>query len=102
MILPRGLQLLSPDGTFYNLETHTNPPETPDHYMIGIMDPSGVLRPFFLNRIIVKVRRNGPGDFDVVPLTLQEFMFHNYHQDSVSRKQHDAQYIEEVINRHRG
>ena len=100
--MPAGLQLLSANGTFYDLPLSDNVVGTPDDWIMGIIEPSGVLRPFFFNRTPVKVKRLRPGHFDIVPLTLREYFNYGYHRDLVSRNLDVAQFVEEVRNRNRG
>ena len=100
--MPEGLQLRNPDGTFYDLGASINPIGTPDHYIIGIIEPSGIIRPFYFHHRPVKVKRNGPGNFDIVPLTLQEYMLYGYNQERTSRNHSATEIVAEARNRNPG
>ena len=80
-ILPQGLRLRSRDGTFYDLVPPVNPVNTDDNFTIGILDPNGFLRPFFYQGRMVKIRRHGPGHFEIIPVTFQEYRHFRYNQD---------------------
>ena len=99
MILPRGMQLMRPDGTLYDLPLPAHPMFTPDQFQIGILEPDGVLRPFFYRQTMVKVRRHGPGNFEFVPLTFAEFVHYRYNQNIASLNEAAAQYVAEVRER---
>ena len=100
VILPRGLQLLSRNGTFRDLQSSDSVVGTPDDWLMGIIEPSGILRPLFSNRIPVKVKRVRPGYFQFVPLTLDEYFRYGY--DLPSRNQDVAQAAAEHRNRNHG
>ena len=102
VILPVGLQLMRPDGTFYDLVPPVHPITTEDEFHIGILEPNGILRPIFHNRIIVKVKRRGPGDFQIIPLTLQEFLWYPFNRDFTPYNVNAARFVEENRNRQRG
>ena len=98
--LPIGLQLMRPDGTFYDLVPPVNPVTTPNRYHIGIMEPNGYLRPFYFNRIAVKVKRLGPGHYDIVPLSREEFIEYRFNQDLTLHNDRIAAFVANQRNRH--
>ena len=84
VFFPQGLQLLSPDGTFHNLISPfhlVTAQSAQDHFYIGIMQPNRVLRPFFFRHTMVKVREDGPENFEIVPLTMQEFLHYPFNRN---------------------
>ena len=93
--MPRGIQLMRPNGTFYRLESGVGLTATPDGYLIGVRDANRVLRPFFCNRLIVKVKRLDIGDYDIIPLTLEEYRFYNFNSDIATNRDRFLQYIGE-------
>ena len=94
--LPSGLELMTRLGTFYPLETNANICETADHYILGIEDPNGILRPIFRHRIIVKLKRVGTRDFEVSPLTLRDYRRFNYNSDITTNADPYLQYIAHI------
>ena len=94
--------MLSPNGTFYNLEGPSNPVGTTDQWIFGIIEPSGILRAIYLNQRPVRVRRLGPGRFDIVPLTPEEFEYNGYNRDLTSRSHRAAEFVADVRNRRHG
>ena len=96
--LPRGLQLMRPDGTFYDLVPPAISITLPNHYQIGIVEPNGYLRPLFFQRIAVKVKRLGPGRYDIVPLTLQEFRQYGFNQELTPHDNRVRAFIAELRN----
>ena len=102
MELPEGLQLMRADGTFYDLEAPVAPVTTRDHFHIGILEPNGILSPFFFHQTMVKVRENGPGNFQLVPLTYTEFLHFPFNRDLTPYNNDAARFILEIRNRQRG
>ena len=92
---------MRPDGTFYNLVFPAHPMTTPRGYQIGILDPNGVLRPFFLNETMVKVKRRGPGDFEIIPVTSREFRHFHFNNDITSLNEAAARHVAEIRERQR-
>ena len=94
--LPPGLELMRPNGTFYPYEMGANVIGTPDGYILGIREPNGALRPFFCNRIIVMLKREGIRGYTIIPLTLQEYRRFNYNSDITTHTDRFLQYIGEL------
>ena len=101
-ILPQGLQLRRPDGTFYDLTLPAAPMTTPDQFDVGILDTNGVLRPFYYRGRRVKVRRHGPGNFEIVALTSQEYVEYGFDHNITPFHQGAAEFVAEERNRRRG
>ena len=99
--LPAGLQLMRPDGTFYNLVPPVTPVRTEDNFHIGILEPNGILRPFYWHRIMVKVREDGPVNFDIVPLTYREILHYPFNRDLSPYNSEAAQHVAQNRNRQR-
>ena len=91
--LPRCLELMRPNGSFYPLEAGDTPIKTPNGYIVGMREHNGVLRPLFCQRIIVKVRRVGIGHYDIVPLTLEEYRHFNFNNDITTNTDRFMRYI---------
>ena len=66
--LPEGLELMRPDGTFYPLVAGIHSIAISNGFVIGIQDASGILRPIFDDRTIVKVNRLGPGRYKILEI----------------------------------
>ena len=94
--LPSGLELMTRHGTFYPLEADANVFETVDNYILGIHDHNGVLRPIFLNRLIVKLQNVGTGTYEVIPLTLRDYKRFNYNSDITTKTDRFLQYIAHI------
>ena len=92
---PRGLRLMRPNGTFYPFEGNANLVGTSDGYIIGIRDASGILRPFFFHRMMVKFKSEESRRNRVVPLTLREYRHYNYNSDITTSTDRFVQYIRE-------
>ena len=101
VIVPRGLQLMRVDGSFYDLVLPARPMTTPRGYQIGILDTTGVLRPVFLNGTMIKFKRRGPQDFEIIPITLPEFRHYRFNDNITSLNEAAAQYIAEIRERQR-
>ena len=85
---------MRPNGSFYPLDWDTNPVvRAPDDYIIGIREPNGVIRPFFCQRIIVKIKRIEFGLYDIVPLTLQEYRYFHFNRDITTNTDPFMRYI---------
>ena len=97
--LPPGLELMRPDGTFYPLVAGIHSIAISNGFVIGIQDASGILRPIFDDRTIVKVNRLGPGRYNFVPMTLQEYTFFNINSDLSTHVDPNMRYIAEVRRR---
>ena len=100
--LPEGLQLMREDGTFYDLVGNSITVTTPNRFHIGILDPNGILRPFFYQDTMVKVKKRGPRNFQIVPLPVREYLRYPYNRDLTSHNESAARLIAEDRNRQRG
>ena len=97
--LPRGLELMRPNGIFYPLEAGTRLIESADGYVIGIQDTNGVLRPIFAQRIIVKVKKLGTELYDIVPLTLEEYRNFDFNSDITTHTDRFIRFIGQLRGR---
>ena len=93
---------MRPDRTFYDLIPPAYSLIAPDNFSMGIVEPNGFLRPFFYHGTMVKVRRHGPGNFEIIPLTLQEYVIFRYNHDITPFHEGAAEYVVEERNRQRG
>ena len=87
------------DGTFYDLVPPVIPLVSPDHFTMGIVEPSGFLRPIFYEGRMVKVKRHGPGHFEIIPVTIPEYVEYGYDRNITPFNQHAAQYVAGERNR---
>ena len=97
LLLPEGIQLMRPDGTLYDLVGSVNRVSAQDHFYIGIMEPNRILRSFFFRRTMVKVREDGPVNFEIVPLTMQEFLNYPFNRN-LSPPNEAVRYVAEIRN----
>ena len=99
-VLPRGLRLMGPNGTFYPIERNAHLVGTFDGSIIGIRDAYGFLRPIFFHRTMVKVTGGQTRAHRTVSnLTLREYMYYNYNSDITTGPDRYVQYISELRGR---
>ena len=99
LFLPEGLQLLRPDGTFYDLVAPFHLVAAHDYFFVGIMESNRIFRPIFFRQTMVKVRTDGPMNVEIVPLSIREFMVYPFNRN-LTPYSVAIRYIAGVRNQH--